>query len=255
MDPEALHSHLSQIQTHWTKVFQAHQGQGDARTAALKELLLRYYGAVYRYFLGMLRDPDAARELTQDFAVRFLQGDFQEADRERGRFRDFLKKAVRHMAIDHWRRQEKQKDEEPQPLPADGDEVAAREPVVADADQEFLQSWREELLARAWEELAQVEEKKPSQPYYTTLRYKMENRKVRSAELAKHLSAHLGRSFTENAVRQLLHRAREQFARLLVEEVARSLETDDPERLEQELIDLGLLAYCRGALRGRDGPA
>ena len=49
-------------------------------------------------------------------------------------------------------------------------------------------------------------------------------------------------------VRKLLHRARKLFADLLVEEVARSLGTPDAEPLEQELMDLDLLEYCRSAL-------
>jgi hypothetical protein len=38
---------------------------------------------------------------------------------------------------------------------------------------------------------------------------------------------------------------------LLVAEVGRSLQTDDPERIGQELTNLGLLAYCRSAVRRR----
>jgi len=53
---------------------------------------------------------------------------------------------------------------------------------------------------------------------------------------------------TAAGVRQTLHRARVKFAELLVAEVGRSLETSMPDRIEQELIDLGLLPYCREAL-------
>ncbi len=38
------------------------------------------------------------------------------------------------------------------------------------------------------------------------------------------------------------------FADFLLQEVARSLQTSERDRLEQELIDLELLAYCRPAL-------
>ena len=93
--------------THWTTLFRAHQGESDADTGARQQLLLRYYGAVYRYLLGIVRDPAAAEDLTQEFAVRFLRGDFRRAAPERGRFRDFLKTAVRHLAMDHWRQKEK----------------------------------------------------------------------------------------------------------------------------------------------------
>jgi RNA polymerase sigma-70 factor (ECF subfamily) len=241
MQPDDLNARLASISTQWTKLFAAHQDQGDAAAAAQRELLLRYYGAVYRYLLGTLRDPAAAEELAQEFAVRFLRGDFKRADPQRGRFRDFLKAALRHLAHDHWRRQDKA----PVPLPSDGAEPAEPDDALG---QPFLDRWREELLAQAWAALAEVE-RQGGQPYHAVLRGKVDG--VRSAQLAARLSAERGKPFTEDGVRQVLHRARKKFAELLVDEVGRSLQTSDPEALERELIELGLLDYCRSALAGR----
>jgi RNA polymerase sigma-70 factor (ECF subfamily) len=69
--------------------------------------------------------------------------------------------------------------------------------------------------------------------------------------MAAQLSTELGKPLTAAGVRQLLHRARERFADLLLEEVAQSLAEPSPERLEQELLELGLLEYCRPALQRR----
>ena len=55
---------------------------------------------------------------------------------------------------------------------------------------------------------------------------------------------------TGNA-RVILHRAREQFADLLVDEVQQSLDTTDVGRIREELTDLNLLAYCKPALERR----
>jgi RNA polymerase sigma-70 factor (ECF subfamily) len=228
-------------------LFQAQQGPVDARAEAQRRLLLRYYGAVYRYLLGTVGDPAAAEELTHDFAVRFLRGDFKRADPQRGRFRDFLKTALRHLAVDHWRRQ----GGAPAALPAEGAEPAcAGATPGTDLDQPFLEKWREELLARTWEALARVQEE-TGQLYHTVLRCKTEHPEARSARLAEQVGGLAGREFTVDGIRQLLHRARKRYAELLVEEVARSLETAGPEEVEQELIELGLLDYCRSALRGR----
>jgi RNA polymerase sigma-70 factor (ECF subfamily) len=76
---------------------------------------------------------------------------------------------------------------------------------------------------------------------------------ARSAELGDHLSACRHLELTPEAIRQLLHRARENFADLLVDEVARSLGSADPGKLEQELIELDLLDYCRPSLARRAG--
>jgi RNA polymerase sigma-70 factor (ECF subfamily) len=74
---------------------------------------------------------------------------------------------------------------------------------------------------------------------------------MRSPQLAEQLTARLGRPFTAAGVRQTLHRAREKFADLLLDELAHSLEYPQAEQLAQELVELGLLDYCRPALERR----
>ena len=58
--------------------------------------------------------------------------------------------------------------------------------------------------------------------------------------------------FTETGVRKLLQRARAQFAEALLDDVAHSLGHPAPDALEQELIDLDLLPYCRDALSRKE---
>ncbi|HEV3445544.1 MAG TPA: sigma-70 family RNA polymerase sigma factor [Gemmataceae bacterium] len=245
MAPQDLTDRLSAIETQWTALFQAHRDPGDATTAAQRQLLLRYYGAVYRYLLGILHDAVAAEDLTQEFAVRFLRGDFHRADPQRGRFRDFLKTALRHLAQDHWRKQEK--------APAhlahgSGQPSAAGSEENEEGDKAFLDKWREELLAHTWKSLAAFQESS-GQLSYAVLRCKAEQPQLHSVDLAARLGAHRGKPLTANGVRQLLHRARRKFAELLVEEVARSLQTSDPATLGEELIALKLFSYCRAALK------
>src|SRR5207253_1754005 len=110
------------------------------------------------------------------------------------------------------------------------------------------------LLARAWEALAEAEAK-GGRPYHTVLRFRASHPESSSDEMARQVGTQLGRTLTAAGVRQTLHRAREKFARLLIEEVARSLETEDTGRVEQELIDLGLHTYCRPALGNRGRPS
>jgi RNA polymerase sigma-70 factor (ECF subfamily) len=249
MEPQNFTDRLSAIETQWTALFRAHRDQGDATTAAQRQLLLRYYGAVYRYLLGILRDTVAAEELTQDFAVRFLRGDFRRADPQRGRFRDFLKTALRHLAQDYWRKREK--------APAhlaegSGQPIAAGSEENEECDKAFLDNWREELLAQTWKSLAAFQESS-GQLSYAVLRCKVEQPQLHSADLAARLGVHRGKPLTANGVRQLLYRARRKFAELLVEEVSRSLQTSDPATLGEELIALKLFTYCQTALKDIPG--
>ena len=246
MKPSDGDERLSQISTCWSLVFQAHQGQQSIVAGAQQELMQRYCGAVYRYLLGALRDPDAAEELAQEFALRFVRGDFHRANPEAGRFRDFVKTAVYHLIVDYQRQRQKR----PGALPCDSAFLPADESADSRSDAIFLERWREELLDRTWEALAALE-RQAGQRYYTVLRWRAEHPDVPVARLAEDLSARGRVPVSEAGVRQTLHRAREKFADLLLEEVARSLQTNDPDRLEQELIDLELLPYCRPALSRR----
>src|SRR5438552_11398323 len=150
MNPESLKDRLSRITTMWSVVFQAHAGTADTARAAQQSMLERYGGAIYRYLLGALRDPEAAEELCQEFALRFLRGDFKRADPERGRFRQYLKTALIHMVTDYARAR--------QAAPRLLDShiaVAAPSLESLDGDRAFAATWREEVLDQTWKALSE----------------------------------------------------------------------------------------------------
>jgi RNA polymerase sigma-70 factor (ECF subfamily) len=242
MDPENLEQHLSQIETHWTAVFQAHQSRSEETAEAQSVLLLRYGGAVHRYLLASLRDVDAADELAQEFAMRFLRGDFRNADPAKGRFRDFLKRAVYRLMVDHHRARRAR----PRSLAEEPEPAATPDPWDLELDRQFLESWREQLMAHAWSALDQIQERR-GQPFADVLRLRVASPELRSFELAERLSHRLGRPVKSGWVRVNLHRARDMFVKSLIDEVTRSL-NGHPEQLEDELTELGLLEYCRSVL-------
>jgi RNA polymerase sigma-70 factor (ECF subfamily) len=238
MDEQEVALRLSNISTRWTMVTQAHRAPPDEDTAAAQEALVeRYLGAIYRYLLGAVRDPDVADELFQEFSLRFVRGDFRNADPKKGRFRDLVKTALINLVINH------QKKKRPLPLAT---ESGVEAPATWDPDAEFTARWREELLRRAWKAL-QAYQEESGRPFHTVLRFKADHPKLSSTELAEQLGVRLGKPLTSAALRQTLHRAREKFAELLVEEVRATLPGADDARVEQELIDLGLFSYCRPA--------
>jgi RNA polymerase sigma-70 factor (ECF subfamily) len=245
MDDDQLH--LSRIQTAWSMVRRAH-GDQTAVQGAQQALLDRYGGAVRRYALAALRDEDAADEVFQEFALRFVRGDFGSADPERGRFRAFVKTIVYRLIVDYQRRQKKRLRESP--MHSNVAEPAAGTNDAAADDALFLANWRDELLARCWQKLAQDEEQ-TGKPHHTVLRYRVDHPDLHSPELAEGLSEKLGKPINAGAVRVLLHRAREAFAELLLAEVMESLAEGSLDEAEQELIDLDLLEYCRPALDRR----
>ncbi len=240
MDSNDLSQRLSRIQTQWSLVFNAHQEQAGAARADLSRLLARYSGATYRYLLGAVRDPDVADELAQEFALRFVRGDFHRANSERGRFRDYLKTALINLVNDHHRQQQ----DRPCAL---GVDPAAPTPPSLDTNADFLATWRTELLDRTWKALAEYNE-----AYHAALRYRIENPDALSAQMAEHLTTSLGKPVNAPSARKMLERAHARFADLLVDEVACSIEAGSDVELERELVDLDLLRYCRSALQRRN---
>jgi RNA polymerase sigma-70 factor (ECF subfamily) len=233
---------LSRIPTLWSLVYLAHHGPTGAQQSARRQLLDRYGDAVRRYLRKLLHDSDAADEVFQEFALRLLNGDLRKANPERGLFCNFVKGVLFHLIADYHKQQQRW----PGPLPGDGAALAA-DPQDTAPDPSFVESWRDHLLARAWATLAEIEAG-TAQPYYTVLRFRADHPEVRAPQLADELTAQLGRRFTAAGVRQILHRARQKFAALLLDEVGHSVQRSTAGQLAEELADLGLLDYCRPAL-------
>src|SRR5439155_21682348 len=113
-------------------------------------------------------------------------------------------------------------------------------------DPEFIHSWRVELTNHAW---AALEKAQPT--YHAVLLYHVQNPGLASSELAEELSPRLGKKMTSTNVRVTLHRARERFAELLVDEVARSLDEPSEQELLEEVSALRLGKACASALEKR----
>ena len=240
--------HLSRISTLWSLVSLAQHEPGDETRAAQQKLLERYGPAIRRYLLGAVRDADAAGDLWQEFAYRFLHGDLRNVDPERGRFRDYVKGVLFHLVADYHKKRQRL----PRQLPSEHPEPAVACEPDAEQEQAFLTSWRDELLARTWAALAAADAAK-GQSFHAVLRFRAEHPELHSDEIAEQLSRTLGKPLTAAGVRKTLERARERFADLMLDEIAQGLSNPSVENLEEELIDLNLLEYCRPALERRRG--
>jgi len=243
MDSE---SRLSRIETLWSVVIRANDVADSGASTAQQQLLDRYGGAIRRYLLGALRNEDAADEVFQEFALKFVRGDFAKANPDKGRFRQFVKTVIYRLVIDYQRRQQKgRRHVDLADVRADG------EPTVTDQmEADFANSWRSELLARTWSAM-EARETETGKPLYTVLRVRVDHPDMRSAELANELTNRLGREVKAGNARVLVHRSRELFAELLLDFVEESLQSRTEGELEQELIELDLLSYCRPALDAR----
>jgi RNA polymerase sigma-70 factor (ECF subfamily) len=236
---------LDELSTQWTLLFQTQAGTPEEAHRAASQLICRYAGAVHRYLLKALGDPDAAAELDQEFAVRFLRGGFRLGNPIRGRFRDYVKRAVQNLMKDYYRRKRPGRS-----LDSDIAEPAIEDEGLAQFDRQFLASWRNDLLDRAWGALRDREHAS-GHPYHTILRFKVDHPDLTSEDSSQRLATVLGRPFSAGAFRQALQRARREYAHHLLGEVGASLDDPTPQAIEEELADLRLLEYCRPYLNSR----
>lgn len=222
------HSRLDQISTRWAAVNDPAQ------------FLMRYGTAVRRYLGALVRNPDDVDEVLQDFLTRGIERGFVRAEPLRGRFRDYLKTAVRNAALSHLRRRK----------PTGQDEFILHELAAAPetplaADQQWEAEWRQCVLARAWQALESQERRAPASLCHTVLQLSVQYPDEDSKSLAARASGQAGRPIRPDAFRKQVSRARRVFAELLLAEVASTLESPTPEQIEEELIDVGLMEYVR----------
>ena len=237
-------SRLSRIDTPWSIVRCAHQSQNLEATAAQKQLLERYGGAIRRYLLAALRDREAADEMFQEFALKFVRGDFKSVDPDRGRFRSFVKTVLYRMVAGHFRKKGTRKELN---LANGLEQEFESETPTPKFEEQFFDSWRDDLLASTWRALEEYE-RDGGGPYHTVLQLRIKNPGLKTDLLAGKISQELGKPISAGSGRVLVHRSREKFAFLLIENIADSLEHATADAIESELIDLQLIDYCRDAL-------
>lgn len=222
---------LDQISTRWTLIHDP------------KVFIQRYAPAIRNYLGALIKNPHDAEEVAQDFFLKALRHGFSGANPDRGRFRDYLKIAVRNAAMTHLRRR---------PTPQAGAFEIARLSVPDEAaraaDAEWVSDWRRCTLERAWQALDKYQRRFPGNLYHTVLRLAADHAGEDSKALAARVAQADGRDFSAEAYRKQLSRARHMFAELLVLEIRQTLEKPTPERIEEELIEVGLMEYVRDFL-------
>ncbi len=225
---------LAQISTAWSVVLRAKDG-AQIPTEEVASFFSRYHGAVYRYFLTATRLPDVAEDLTQDFAVRFLRGDFSNVHPDRGRFRDFLRVSLANQLRDYQRRQRvRAVNERLHEEPAD---------QTAQARESFNENWRDEVLAQTWTALEHHQEA-TGQMFFLALKLKAVESDLSSAELARLYSERSQVETSDEAFRKILQRSRRRFGEILLNIIADTLAVPTREELQRELAELKLLPYC-----------
>lgn len=232
---------LAQISTAWSVVLKAKDGAG-VPSEVVSVFFARYQGAVLRFFRTAITKTDIADDMAQDFALRFMRGDFRNVHPDRGRFRDFLRIALANQLRDYYRRQQL-RGRTNEMLDEIADNAGDKVP-----NQNFDENWREELLAQTWTDL-EHHQQSTGQLYFVALKLKATSAADSGPCLVDEFSRMTDTQLSEEAFRKHLQRARRRFGELLLSNVAATLAIPTREEVERELADLKLLSFCGGLLQ------
>jgi len=141
--------------------------RGDGAESARNEFAERYYGAVRAYIAALARGANQTDDLTQRFfeAVVLSGTLLARADQEKGRFRHYLKQAIRNFLIGEHRQQSRLASEVCLDDVADAWNVVAVD-ASPSPDDEMMRAWAQSLVAMALSRLERVCDEKDQREHF-----------------------------------------------------------------------------------------
>lgn len=228
--------------THWSVLVDT-RSEGDRARVALETLCRAYRRPVLVYLRRQGCPADDAEDLVQAFFAHLIEKRmFANADRARGRFRNFLLGALKHFLAHEAAGAAAQKRGGGARHASMDDEDADLERFLADADtpeRSFDRAWALTVLDRALRRLTDEATQSGKHALFAALREYV----VESAERSDYAQVAEALGMRANTVAVLVHRLRARLRELVEAELRETVA--DPEALAEEMGAL------RGALAGR----
>ena len=224
--------------THWSVVLKSGHSSAPGAQQALETLCRTYWYPLYVYVRRQGQSPHDAQDLTQEFFARLLEKKYLRlADPDRGRFRAFLLKSLKHFLVNEWEKARTQKRGGGQcVIPLDADVAESRyaaEPVQAlTLDQVYEKRWAVTLIEAVLVSLRENYTAAGRLPVFESLKGFIwsDQNPLAYAEVAPQLG------LTEGAVKVAVHRLRGRYRELLRAEIAKTVAT--PGEVDEELRHL-----------------
>ena len=224
--------------THWSVVLAAGHSSVPGAQEALETLCRTYWYPLYVYVRGQGQSPHDAQDLTQEFFARLLEKKYLRlADPDRGKFRAFLLKSLKHFLVNEWEKARTQKRGGGHcAIPLDTDIAESRyaaEPVQAlTLDQVYEKRWALTLIEAVLARLRENYQAAGRLPVFETLKGFIwgDQSTLSYADVASQLG------LTEGALKVAVHRLRGRYRELLRAEIAKTVAT--PGEVDEELEHL-----------------
>jgi RNA polymerase sigma factor (sigma-70 family) len=223
--------------TQWNVVLAAGRDGLPDGSAALASLCETYWPPLYAFLRRDGCSPQEAEDIVQGFFCRLLEkGDLAHVAPEGGRFRSFLRTAIKHFLLNERDRERAAKRGDQQKavsldVVAAEERYAAQSAAQAAPDAVFDRQWGLLLLERVRQRLAEEFAAAGKKERFDLLQPLLSTEPAGSY---RQVAAALGAS--ENAAKVAVHRLRQRFGELLREEIAQTVET--PEEIDDEIRDL-----------------
>jgi len=225
-------------ETHWSKVILAGREDSHLAREALESLCARYWFPVYSFIRRKGLNPHDAEDLTQQFFARLLEKKvLANADRSKGRFRNFLLGALVHFLSNENRKDKTQKRGGGQsPITVEsstGEERYLSEPDPNLSPEEcYDRMWAATLLETAFQRLQAEFEHAGQQSRFDYLKPFLGRHQTKQdyQEAAERLH------MTPKSVQGAVFRLRQRYRQLVRMEVAETVVLND--EIEQELEQL-----------------
>jgi len=222
-------------QTRWSLVARASRDDSHDAQSALNEICRLYWYPLYAWLRRTGHSPEASEDLTQEFLAWFVTNrHFEKADSRQGKLRSFLLGCLKRFLANQRRKEHTQKrGGEIVHLSIDQEWAEGRLKNEAsdgsNPDLYFDRNWARSIFENALTRLRQFHESKDQLDRYQVLRPFLtgENCELTLAEAGSQLAT------TESSAKGMVHRMRERFKELLLQEVRETLVT--PGSAESEL--------------------
>jgi RNA polymerase sigma factor (sigma-70 family) len=225
--------------TRWSIVQKASASQPSAEThRALEDICKGYWLPIYAFIRRTGLRPADAEELTQEFLMRMVEGDYlSKAERERGKLRSFLLACVKHFLSSQRRSNNRLKRGGGQ-APISIDQAVAEHGYAFDPvddltpDAVFERRWAMSLMNQVMESLGQQMELEGKRPLFDALLpfTHLEAAPTSIAEVAAKLG--MNEAAVKMAISRLRQRLRDRLRKAVTETLAPG------EDLEAEMLHL-----------------